>query len=333
LEIFSKGVGMQKNTLSRSAALTAIGTGLAATALPRRGSAQSANTIRVAGVFSDLFAEPFYAKDSGAFTKAGFDVQPTSQYNAGAVAAAIGGGSLEMGTGDLVSGVNAINAGVPIVLVAGGGLYREPADSNTAFLAVAVDSPLHAAKDLVGKTIGVPTLVGMTTACTKSWLTNHGVPESAVRFVEMPPTLAIPALQRGTVDAALISEPFVTFGKGLVRSLGAPYDAAADLAKGKQFCVSVWYASQVWMEADPARARRAVNAIYDNARWANTHHDETFDILVRDGKLDPVKAAGMQRTIYATNMTPEIIQPVLDIAAQNKMFTKPVDARTLIGKV
>jgi len=48
--------------------------------------------------------------------------------------------------------------------------------------------------------------------------------------------------------------------------------------------------------------------------------------------LDPVKAAGMQRTIYATSMTPEIIQPVLDIAAQNKMFTKPVDARTLIAR-
>jgi NitT/TauT family transport system substrate-binding protein len=323
---------MQKNVLSRSSALKAVGAGLAATAIPRLASAQSANTIRGAGVFSDLFAEPFYAKDSGAFAKAGFDVEPTSQYNAGAVAAAIGGGSLEMGTGDLVSGVNAINAGVPIVLVAGGGLYREPADSSTAFLAVAVDSLLRAPKDLAGKTIGVPTLVGMTTACTKSWLTLHGIPESAVRFVEMPPTLAIPALQRGTVDAALISEPFVTFGKGLVRSLGSPYDAAADLAKGKQFCVSVWYASQTWMEADPARARRAVNAIYETARWANTHHDDTFNILVRDGKLDPVKAAGMQRTIYATSMTPEIIQPVLDIAAQNKMFTKPVDARTLIAR-
>jgi ABC-type nitrate/sulfonate/bicarbonate transport system substrate-binding protein len=136
LELFSKGVIMQKNVLSRSSALKTIGTGLAAVAVPRLASAQSTNTVRIAGVFSDLFAEPFYAKDAGAFAKAGFDVQPTSQYNAGAVAAAIGGGSLEMGTGDLVSGVNAINAGVPILLVAGGGLYRSPVDASTAFLAV-----------------------------------------------------------------------------------------------------------------------------------------------------------------------------------------------------
>jgi NitT/TauT family transport system substrate-binding protein len=323
---------MMHDKISRSAVIGAMGTGLAAAAFPRIATAQT-TTVRVAGVFSDLFAEPFYVKDAGAFAKAGFSVEPTSQYNAGAVAAAIGGGALEMGTGDLVSGVNAINAGVPIVLIAGGGLYREPMDSSSAIIAVVADSPIHGPKDLVGKTIGVPTLVGMTTACTKAWLTSHGVTESSVRFVEMPPTVAIPALQRGTVDAALLSEPFVTFGKGMIKSAGSPYDAAADLAKAKQFCVSVWYASKPWIEADPARARRAVEAIYETARWANTHHDETFGILVRDGKLDPEKAHGMQRTMYATSLTPEIVQPALEVAAQNKMFTKAVDARTLITKI
>jgi NitT/TauT family transport system substrate-binding protein len=321
-----------QDRLSRSSALLAMGTGLAAAAaFPRAASAQAA-TVRIAGVFSDLFAEPFYAKDAGAFAKAGFDVQPISQYNAGAVAAAIGGGALEMGTGDLVSGVNAINAGVPIVLIAGGGLYRDPADSASAILAVANDSPLHGPKDLIGKTIGVPTVVGMSTACVRSWLTGHGVSDSTVKFVELPPPTAIPALARGTVDVALLSEPFVTFGKGSIRSIGSPYDAAADLAKNKTFCVSVWYASKPWFEADPVRARHAIDAINATAVWANSHHDETFAILVRDGKLDPDKARGMLRVTYATALTPEIVQPALDVAMQNKMFTKSVDARTIITK-
>ena len=325
-------VAFMKQTLTRSAAMLAMASGVASVAVPRMAGAQT-TTLRIAGVFSDLFAEPFYAKEAGSFAKLGFAVEPTSQYNAGAVAAAIGGGALEMGTGDLVSGVNAINAGVPILLIAPGGLYRAPEDANSAILAVATDSPLHGPKDLPGKTIGVPTLVGMTTACTKSWLNGHGIPDSSVRFVEMPPPTAIPALQRGTVDACLLSEPFVTFGKGLVRSIGAPYDAGADLAKNKEFCVSVWYASKPWVEADPARARRAVQAIADTARWANTHHDETFAILVREGKLDADKAHGMQRTAYAVTLTPEIVQPALDVAMQSKMFTKAVDARTLITKI
>ena len=38
----------------------------------------------------------------------------------------------------------------------------------------------------------------------------------------------------------------------------------------------------------------------------------------------------MQRTTYATSLTPALIQPVITIAMQNKMFSKPVDAATVI---
>jgi NitT/TauT family transport system substrate-binding protein len=320
--------------IARSTVLAGLGAAVAGTAIPRIARAQATPVpLRVAGVFSDLFAEPFYINDAGAFAKAGFDVQTTSLNNAGAVVAAIGGGSLEMGTGDLVSGVNAINAGVPLVLIAGGGMFREKTDEGSTVLAVAADSPIKGPKDMAGKTIGVPTLVGMTTACVKAWLPANGVDISTVKFVELPASSAMPAILRGTVDVTLISEPFVTFGKGLIRIVGSPYDIAGDRAPAKEFCVSVWYASKAWIEEDPARAKRAVAAIYDTARWANTHRDETFAILVRDGHLDGDKAKGMMRSTYATSLTPALVQPVLDIAMQNKMFSKPVDAATLITKV
>ena len=213
--------------IPRSTALIGLAGGFAAAALPQVARAQT-TTVRIAGVFSDLFAQPFYAKDAGAFTKAGFDVQTNSMNNAGAVAAAIGGGSLEMGTGDLVSGVNAINAGVPIVLIAGGGLYNERTDSGSTILATASSSSIRTPKDLVGKSIGVPTLVGLTTACLRAWLPAHGVAETDVKMVEIPQSAALPALQHGTLDAGLLSEPFVTFGKGTVRAIGSPFDVAAD---------------------------------------------------------------------------------------------------------
>jgi NitT/TauT family transport system substrate-binding protein len=314
----------------RSTVLSGLTAAIAATAIPRSARAQNP-TLHVAGVFSDLFAEPFYAKEAGAFAKAGFDLDTISLNNAGAVAAAIGGGTLELGMGDLVSGINAINAGVPIVLVAGGGLYNERTDGASTILAVAADSPIRTPKDLIGKSIGVPTIVGLATACLRAWLPAHGVDESSVHLVEIPQSTTLPALQRGTMDAGLLSEPFVTFGKGQVRAVGSPFDAAANLAANKQFCVSVWYASKPWFEADAARARAAVAAIYDTARWANAHRDNTFAILVRDGKLDAVKAQGMQRTTYATSLTPALIQPVITIATQNKLFTKPVDAAAVIS--
>ncbi len=317
--------------LPRSTVLAAIASGIVGISLPGIARAQNA-PLRIAGVFADIYAEPLYAKDAGTFAKGGLDVVATNLNNAAGVVAAIGGGSLEMGTGDLISGVNAVNAGVPIVLIAGGATYNERTDKGIGILAVAADSPIVTAKDLVGKSIAVPTLVGLTTACLRSWLPAHGVPESSVHLLELSPSAAVPALQRGTIAAALLSEPFITLGKGLVRSVGSPFDAAAEFAANKTFCVSVWYASKSWFESDPARSRRVVQAIYDTAAWANSHRDETFAILVRDGKLDADKARGMTRVTYATSLTPELVQPTLEVAAQNKMFSKPVDARALITK-
>jgi ABC-type nitrate/sulfonate/bicarbonate transport system substrate-binding protein len=317
--------------LTRSTFLSAVAAGAVALAVPRIAFAQ-ATPVRLAGVFSDLFAEPFYAKAAGAFAKLGFDTSATSLNNAGAVAAALGGGALEMGTGDLVSGVNAIIAGVPVVLIAGGGLYQESL-AGQQILAVANESPIHSPKDIIGKTIGVPTLVGLTTACLRAWLPDHGIPNDSVHLVEIPQSSVVPALQRGTLDLALLGEPFLTFSRGQVRSVGNPMNAAADHAPGKAFPVSVWYASKGWFEADQDRARRAVQAIYDTARWANTHHDETLDILVRDGHLDASKLGGMSRTVYATSLEPAQIQPVFDIAERFKLFPKPVDAQTVIAKV
>jgi NitT/TauT family transport system substrate-binding protein len=317
---------------SRASFLAAISAAGAAATLPSTARAQQ-TPLRVAGVFSDLFAEPFYAKESGAFAKYGFAVESTALVNAGAVAAAIAGGALQMGTGDLISGVNAIIAGVPIVLLAGGGLYNEVKDAGSTIIAVAASSAIKSPRELTGKSVGVPTLVGLTTACLKAWLPANGIDLSSVKLLEVPPPTALAALQRGTIDAALLSEPFVTFGKGQIRSVGNPFDVAANLAPNKEFCVSVWYASKPWIEQDQARARRALQAIYATAEWANTHRQATFDILVRDGKLNAEKARGMMRTTYATSLTPGLVEPVIQIAEQNKIFARHVTASDLIVKV
>jgi NitT/TauT family transport system substrate-binding protein len=311
--------------LSRSRFLTSAGLGLAGAAVPRIGRGQE-TTLRMAVVLSDSFGEPLYAKDAGAFARRGFGVEVSSMNNAAAVVAAIAGGSLELGIGDLVSGVNAINAGVPILLVAGSGLYQS--SEPFTILTVAANSPLRVPRDLNGKSIGDPTLVGLTTACLRAWLPQNGVDLSGVKIVEVPQPAAVPALERGTVDCVLLGEPFLAPNRSKIRDIGHPFDVI-----GKTFCISVWYASKSWVEADPARARRAVAAIYDTARWANTHRPETAAILVRDAHFDAAGLQGMIRTTFATSLTPAQVQPVLDIALQAKIFANPVDANAIIAKL
>ena len=216
---------------SRRGFLATLGAG-AAIASPALVRAQTRTTIRMAGTNSDPFGEPLFCRAAGAFERAGFDVDVTSLANAGAVVGAIGGGALDIGIGDLISGINAILKGVPNVLLAGSGMYLTT--DHIPVLASFKDGPIQKPTDLVGKTIGVPTLVGLTTASLRAWLPQNGVPIDSVKLVETVASAAFPTIERGTFGAALVSEPFYTPYRDQIRILGFPMDTVA-----KEFCQSV----------------------------------------------------------------------------------------------
>lgn len=314
---------------SRAAFLAAAGTGLACAAGPGIARAQAAR-INVAAVLSDPFAEPFYAQASGVFAQHGFDFAPVNMFDAGSVMAAIAGGSMQLGMGDLISGVNAIIAGVPVVLIAGGALYRMGVDEGLGAIAVARTSPIVDAKGLAGRTIGVPTLVGETTVFVRAWLRDQGLDVEAVHFVEIPPPQVIANLQRGTIDAGFTGPPFTTESQALIRAIGYPDNVPAALAPDRAYCNSVWYASKSWIEADLPRARTVVAAIYEAARWANAHQDATFKVLVDIAKLDPAKVVGMKRVQFATSLNAGYVQPVLTLGEREKLLHKPITAAELI---
>ena len=317
-----KAVSMMR-FLSRRDVLAAMVAAGVTRALPL---AAQTTRVHVAGVISDVFGEPFFAAQAGAFARAGFDLDVISMNNAGAIVAAIGGGSLEAGLGDLVSGVNAINAGVPIVLIAAAGLYRSVVP--TLIIATTKDSLLRKPVDLIGKTIGVPTLVGLTTASLRAWLPLNGVDLASVKIVEIPQAATVAALQRGTIDAGLIGEPFLVQNKLIIRDIGHPFDAI-----GNEFAISVWYASRAWVDENRARARRFVDAIYETARWCNSHQDDTMTMMAREGHLEVDKMRGMVRTTFATSLTPATVQPVLDLATRFKIFDRPIDAASVIARL
>ena len=307
----------------RRAFLSALG---AAATLPRVVRAQAAEVIRCGAPFSDTFGAPFYAKSAGAFAKAGFDFQVTSLSNAGAVAAAIAGGSLEMGIGDFVSSTNAIERGLPIELIAGCGLYLS--DSPNSLVCVAKNSPIRSVHDMEGKSCSAPTLVGLTTAALKAWFSQNGVDVEKVRIVELTSSSAPAAVLRGTVDAGLLAEPYYTPVRDQYRDIGHPFDAIS-----KEFLVSAWFASKAWVEADHERAKRAIAAIYETQRWANAHHNETLEIFAERTRMPIAELRPMLRTRYATQLVQSYVQPVIDTAAKFKLIDKAFDTTTMFPKL
>ena len=170
--------------------------------------ADDANTIHVVAVAIDLYAGAYYAQDQGFFKAAGLDVDITTLANGGAAATALAGGSTDIASTNLVQVATAIAHGVPLTVIAGGGLYSTNAPSTA--VCVLKTSPLHTARDLEGKTVGVAALNDQATLALKKWLGQNGADYKKVRMIELGYPEMIAGLTAGRIDAAILAEPWQT---------------------------------------------------------------------------------------------------------------------------
>ncbi len=312
-------------SISRSHAL---GLMAGAALAPQGAFAQSAPLkIRMGSVPADTYAGGFYALDLGLFDKAGLSVEVVPFTNGAAMAAAAAGGSIDIGVGDATELANGIARGLPFVLIAGGGMYSGAAPTTT--LCVAKTSTIAKASDIEGQTVSVVSLVSLMSSAVKSWLTQNGADISKIKFVEMPFPQMPGALARGAVNVATLSEPIMSDATSTdAKFFAKPYDAIA-----KQFNISNWFTTRDWLGKNPDAAKKFVGAIYDAAKWANTHHDESAVILAKYTKIDVDRIKRMNRSAYATDLRAAMIQPVLDCAFQYKALTTATTATSMIARV
>lgn len=310
---------MNRLTRGRAFILTA------ACAFGPRAAQSQTQIIRLGQSAADTFGEGYYAADRGAFQAAGLNVEVLTFPNGAAQAAACAGGSIDVGLGEATELANGVSRGLPFAIFASGSLYDTAAP--TTALCIAANAPLRVAKDFEGQAIAVPVLTSLSSMAVKAWLVQNGAQLDRVRFIELPLAAMAAAIDRGTVAGAHIGEPFLSAAGSTVRRLASPYDAVA-----KKFVISDWFATRSWLTANSAIVKRLIAVIYDTARWANTHHDETAPILANYTKIDVDIVRKMRRVSYATSFQPQLIQPVLDAALAYGGLTRHIEASELIAR-
>ncbi len=304
----------------------ALGSACAGGLLPRPARSDEPIALRVATATSDSYGEEFYAQDGGFFERAGLRVTPSIFLNGAQCLTAVISGNADVGITNPVSLVQAIGHGVPIVAFAGGCFYSSNAPTTALF--AARDAPYRSAKDLVGQTVALLSIKDFAAASVDLWLEAGGVDPKSVKFIEIPGPEMPVALQRGTVAAASIPEPYIAASPVPLRIVAKTFDWIA-----KKFYIDVWAAPPAFIEKNPVAIKRFATAIYEAARWANTHHDETAVILARYAKMQPAVIAKMTRASYDTTMTSEALQPTLDAAYKFKIIDSPVRAAEVIARI
>jgi NitT/TauT family transport system substrate-binding protein len=312
----------QRFDLSRPAFLA----GLAALAAGGRAGAQTAPLVRIGATANDTYAEAYYAQDKGFFTNAGVTVEITTFTNGAAVSAALAAGSLDVGVSNPVQIANAVAHGIPFVFFAGGALYSTAAP--TTVLCVANDGKIKTPKDFVGQTIAISALKDITDLSKSLYLEKNGVDPDSVKSIELPFAEMGPAVERGTVAGAVISEPSLTnaLDGGKVRAFAKTFDVFAP-----RFLISGWFTTKDWYAKNAPLAKRVAATLYDTARWANANKDESAKLLATHSRVTPETAAKMTRCIYAETIVPALIDPLLADAYKAKLTDRLVTAAELIA--
>ncbi len=281
-------------------------------------------TLEAVGPPNDTGALIFYAADMGFYEKAGLRVKVTLLNSSGSISSAVASGAVQIGSFAVSVGALAREKGIPLVMIAPAGLYLSTAP--TSGLIVRKDSLIRRAADLNGKTIATRDISNMSYFGAKQWIDKNGGDSKTVRWVEIPDTSDVAALQAGRIDAASVSEPALddALRGGEVRSLAPIFDAIS-----KRFLISGYFTSEDYAKAHPDIVRKFAEVIVATARWANHNRAQSAAILEKYAQA-PV-LPGSTRVTYAERLQSADVQPVLDLLLNYGLLKAPMRAKDLFS--
>jgi len=138
------------------------------------------------------------------------------------------------------------------------------------------------------------------------------------------------ALKNHSVDAALVTEPFVTLAisHATVRVL----EPSAHKALGEQFTIGSWFARKSWIDNNPEAAARFAKVIKKASEYINGHPAEVSKYLLSATKLTADLAEKITLPGFSSTLNPQDLQQTIDMAARYQFIAAPFDAWEILSK-
>lgn len=289
--------------------------------------AQSSPPIRVGCLAGESTGAALYAQDEGFFAKRGLTVSISTSVTNAAAAAAMLGGALDVAIADVVVLSTAHDKGIPFVMLAPAELHS----NKVPTLAIAVRDPaVKLGKDFNGKVFGCQTITGLGYLVTCAWIDNNGGDSKSLKWIEIPFPAGGEALKRGTIDAFVAPDPFISsavaLGNYLVLLDKKPLAPA--ILQG------AWYSTKDWVSKNHAAAKAFADAIREANVWGNANPQGTAQILAKYSKIPlSVISAQKMRGQYQERFDYSTLQPLIDGAAKYGLVSKPFPARDLVASL
>jgi NitT/TauT family transport system substrate-binding protein len=299
--------------------------GAAYTLRPATARAQALVPLRLATAPEEDVVAALYAQQSGIFRRLGLELTMTAAVSGSAVAAAVIGGSIDVGKSSLAGLITAHTKGVPFTLIAPAAEYDGAAPMTGTV--VRFDSPIRTARELNGKTVSVQSLKGQMQIATMDWIDRNGGDSSTVQFIELPASSVAQALDGRRIDAATFANP--ELGDALA-SKKARVLGWSGSSIGTHYLIAAYFTTLDFARKNADVVRRFAQGVLEGARYANAHHAETIDLVANFTKVAPDVIARMNRVTCGLVLDPREIQPQIDANVKYNVIPARFDAREMI---
>ncbi|MDW8327938.1 MAG: ABC transporter substrate-binding protein [Anaerolineales bacterium] len=286
-------------------------------------------TLRT-GYIPVIFYAPLYlAIERGYFAAEGITLELTPIQSGNDAIVQLAAGNFDVALGGANAGLfNAVHKGLKFQIVAP--LHSERPPLTTPLIISAKNDTIKTVADLKGKKVAVNALGAGTEYWLNEALKTGGLTMADIQLEAIPFANIAAALDSGQIDAAVMSEPFVTtaIDKGLVKILKNDY-------------INGFTATYVFMSAlateRPEVARGFLRAYIKACRELQGDYmtDELAGILEKYTKVP----ADVAKRLPLPQFNPDAKVPLADLEALQKYFmgrglldySEPLDLTTLVN--
>src|SRR3954453_921204 len=251
------------------------------------GGSSSPQTITV-GTLPIANAAPMYlGMKKGFFAAEGLKIKPHVGEGGAALIPALMANQDQFAFVGVIPAITAVAKSLPIKIVTSSAAPAATADRDWQTLVVPKGSPIRGVDDLPGKTIAVNALRGLAEVVISRSLEKQGVDYHKVKMLEVPFPEMPAALDGHRVDAALLTEPFLS--AELARG-GKQIDAPS-VETRPSFPNGVYVASAKYIQQNADVVDRFSRAMNKSLDYAQAHPDEVRKIIPTFTKTPAAAAA------------------------------------------
>jgi NitT/TauT family transport system substrate-binding protein len=277
------------------------------------GGGGSGPTTITVGTLPIANAAPMYlGMEKGFFEEENLTIEPQIGEGGAALIPSLVSGDAQFAFVGVIPAITGVAQDVPIRIVTSSDDAAASEEEDWQTLVVPEGSPIKGVEDLPGKTVAVNALRGLAEVVISRSLEKQGVDYQRVKLLEVPFPEMPAALEQKRVDAALLTEPFLS----AVLAEGGTQIDAPSVETVPNFPNGVYVAAESYIAENGDIVDRFARAMNRSLEYARDNPEEVRRIVPTYTETPEEAAQQMRLPVFDPELDREGIELEAELTAK-----------------